>query len=279
MRGQWLRAARVVHPFPTAANGLAVVLFAVIATHGTPPPGTTARLVATILLIQCAIGAANDAVDVDLDRATKPWKPIPSGAIGRGGAWTVAALAALTAAVLAALSGPGAWLLAMAGLACGLAYDLRLKRSAWSAVPYMLALPLLPLWVWVALGRYRPALLWVYPLGALLGISLYLGNTAPDIAGDSSVGVRGAAHRLGERNAVRLSWVAFALAIAGGAALAPVVGLDEQLVLPIAAAAAALLVLAIVVARSWRPEALLRGWGVQIVATLLFAVGWLAALP
>jgi len=43
----------------------------------------------------------------------------------------------------------------MAGMACGLAYDLGLKRTRFSVVPYLIALPLLPLWVWTALGRFH----------------------------------------------------------------------------------------------------------------------------
>jgi len=50
-----------------------------------------------------------------------------------------AALFALAGCALAATFGPIAWALAVAGLACGLAYDVKLKRTRFGVVPYLLA--------------------------------------------------------------------------------------------------------------------------------------------
>lgn len=274
-----LRAARVIHPFPTLANVVAVALFAAVASHGAPPAGALLRLLLVMLLIQSAIGAANDAADAELDRASKPWKPIVCGALTRSGAWAIAGIAAAGAALLAATFGPAAWLAAMGGLACGLAYDLGLKRTAFSVVPYLIALPLLPLWVWIALDRYSAGLLWEYPLGILIGLSLYLGNTAPDIADDLAGGVRGAAHRLGPRRAQIGSWLALGGAIALGVALAPLAGYRLRLVLPAGAAAALCVVGAIAVSRDGSRAALLRAWALLIAGGLVFGLGWLAAAP
>lgn len=274
------RAARVIHPFPTLANVLATGLFALIAAHGRPPAGRTALLLATMFCIQCAIGATNDARDVELDRASKPWKPIVAGALGRGSAWVIAGTAAIAACLLATRFGPAGWALALAGLACGLAYDLGLKRSRFSVVTYLIALPLLPLWVWVALDRFSAGLLWEYPLGALIGVSLYLGNTAPDIAADAAAGVAGAAHRLGLRRTLLGAWGALALAIGAGLGLAPVAGYELRLVA--AGGGVGLLCLAAAVALSLRGggrEALLRAWALLIAGGLAFGLGWLAAAP
>ena len=79
----------------------------------------------------------------------------------------------------------------MLGMACGLAYDVRLKRTVFSAVPFMIAIPTLPLWVWVTLGEWHAALWWLLPLGALIGLALHLANTLPDIDDDAAHGVRG----------------------------------------------------------------------------------------
>jgi len=78
----------------------------------------------------------------------------------------------LAAALLAAGFGRVAWLLAMGGLTCGLLYDLWLKRTPASALPYVVGLPLLPLWVWVATSRFCSAFYAVIPLGLLLGLAL-----------------------------------------------------------------------------------------------------------
>ena len=276
-RVRWLRAARVIHPFPTLANALAVCLFAAVAVRAAPPIGPTARLVLAMLLLQCAIGAANDVADADLDRATKPQKPIASGALSTQQAWLIALVCALVGLALAATFGLTSWLLALAGLSCGLAYDLRLKRTAWSVVPYLIALPLLPLWVWVSLGRFRAGLLAEYPLGVLIGFALYLGNTAPDIAADSAAGVRGAAHRLGLLRTLRLAWTAQAAAILLGTAFALAGNYRSIPLLPASALALLLLVIAIIVARPRTQLALVRVWGVLIASSLLFALGWLAS--
>jgi 4-hydroxybenzoate polyprenyltransferase len=276
-RRRWLRAARVIHPFPTLANVLAVCLFAGIAEGGVPPAGATTRLAASMLLLQAAIGAANDAVDADLDRASKPSKPIASGALSTRQAWAVAAVGAILGLAVAATFGTAAWLLAVAGLSCGLAYDLRLKRTAWSATPYLVALPLLPLWVWTALGRFHAGLLAEYPLGVLIGLALYLGNTAPDIAADSAAGVRGAAHRLGLRRTLRLAWSAQGAAILLGTLLALTEGYSIVVLLPASALAALLLGAAILVARPRSSELLVRAWGLLVASSLVFAAGWLAS--
>lgn len=276
---RWLRAARVTHPFPTLANGLAVVLFAAVAVRGWPPPGATARLALTMLLIQSAIGAANDAADADLDRAAKPEKPIASGALSQRQAWIITLAAAVAAAALAATFGVAAWALAMLGLACGLAYDLRLKRTAWSVVCYLVALPLLPLWVWTALGRLHAGLLWEYPLGVLIGLALYLGNTAPDIESDRQAGVRGLAHRLGVGRSLLFAWSSLAAALALGTLIGVLGSYRLTWLLPGAGAGAALLCAAIVVSRGRLPADLVRGWGLLIAASLLFALAWFAAAP
>ena len=53
------------------------------------------------------------------------------------------------AAIVASTLGPAGFALAMLGMCCGLAYDIRLKRTVFSAVPFMIAIPTLPSWVWV----------------------------------------------------------------------------------------------------------------------------------
>ncbi|MER3421242.1 MAG: ubiquinone biosynthesis protein UbiA, partial [Chloroflexota bacterium] len=77
------------------------------------------------------------------------------------------------------------------GLGAGLAYDLWLKRTPYSALAYAVALPLVPLWVWTALERFTPALLWAWPVGALLGGALHLANAVPDLEADATAGVHG----------------------------------------------------------------------------------------
>lgn len=277
---KFLRAGRVIHPFPTLANVVAIALFAVVAWHGLPPWRSLLKLSLAMLCIQSAIGAANDAFDVELDRLAKPWKPIVAGALSRRAAVVIAALTALAGSIICASLGAGAWLSGMGGLACGLAYDAGLKRTRFSVVTYVVALPLLPVWVWTALGRMTPRLLWEYPLGVLIGCALYLGNTAPDVAGDAAAGVQGAAHRLGTRGALFAGWASLALALVLGLMLSAPAGYETAKVVVAAAIAAVLLILAVAISLARpRPATMRVGWGFMIGASLVFAVGWLGSAP
>jgi 4-hydroxybenzoate polyprenyltransferase len=140
-----LRTLRIIHPFPTLPNVAATGALAVVAARGAPPPGLLARLLLVMLLAQSAIGATNDYCDRDLDAATKPWKPIPAGLVRAATARACAVALAMAACALAATLGAGGFALAALGLSCGLAYDLWLKRTPFSAVPFMIAIPTLPL--------------------------------------------------------------------------------------------------------------------------------------
>lgn len=274
------RALRIIHPFPTALNSAAVVALAMVASHGLPSIGTLLRLASTMFAIQSAIGAVNDLMDRPLDAEAKPWKPIPSGAITPAAARWVAVAAVAVASGLGATFGPAAWALSTAGLAVGLAYDLWLKRSALSGLTYAVALPLVPLWVWTALGRFAPRLLWVAPIGLLLGFALQLVNALPDMEEDAAHGVRGTAQRLGRRGALAAAWggylAAVLLALIAGLALG-----SNPWVLLVGITGALALLAAAVLAHVLRPgsASLQLGWSLLAPGAGLLAVAWLAALP
>ena len=98
-----------------------------------------------MLGLQFAIGSANDLADVEDDRAVKPYKPIPAGLVSRRAASAVCVSGAALGFMSAATVGPGAVILGAVGLADGLLYDLRLKRTplAWTA--FAAGVGLLPL--------------------------------------------------------------------------------------------------------------------------------------
>jgi 4-hydroxybenzoate polyprenyltransferase len=272
--------ARLVHPFPSLLNAIVVAAFACVAVRGWPGIERVVWLSTTMLCIQFSIGALNDWADRDLDARTKPSKPIPSRLVSPGMALVVAVLLAMTAAVLATWGGPAAWVLAMTGLGIGIAYDLGVKRTPYSALTYALALPLIPVWVWTALDVESAALFVVLPAGMLLGVSLQLANALPDAEGDAVAGVRGTLQVLGPERGRRLCWTSFALALLLCAVLAPVVHLR---LMPFALSwvAAALLLGMAVASYQWRPSrrALQLGWSLLAPAAGLLAIGWLVSLP
>lgn len=273
------RAFRLIHPFPTLLNVAATAGLAFVAAGGDPPGSVLLRMLLLMFCAQSAIGITNDLFDRELDAATKPWKPLVTGAVSPRQAQVLASgLAAATVALAATL---GAWSLTLAalGLACGLAYDVRLKRTLLSAVPFMVAIPTLPLWVWVTLGEWRQDLWWLLPLGALLGLALHLVNTLPDIEGDAAHGVRGLAHALGAPASGAVAWTSYVAAIMLSLAIAPIVGYDWRIYAPVAAFGVGCLVAGAAAFAVRRDEfALQLGFGALGIGAAVLAVGWLAAL-
>lgn len=273
-----LRVLRLLHPFPSALNAAAVVGLAFAAADGPPPWWTATRMALAMLLVQFAIGAANDVFDRELDARTKPWKPIPAGLVGvRPAAVLVATFIASAIALTATLGFPALAVLC-AGAACGLAYDAALKRSPLSALPFAVAIPLLPIWVYVALDAWEPVLWWLLPLGALLGFTIHLANTAPDIESDAANGVRGLAHRLGLRRSLIAAWTAFALALLLAAVLWPIVEPRSGIYAAALAIALCSLLAGIALYTRHGRRALELHFGLLAVASCVAAGGWLAAV-
>ena len=148
----------------------------------------TALLGAGMLPYQFSIGIANDLVDADDDRTDKPWKPLAAATIPRRGAFG-AFLTCVAGGILVTIPvGWEAWLIGVAGLGCGLTYDIWLKRTSLSWVPFSIAFPLVPVWVSVALDSWDAILWWVFPLGFALGFAIHLANQAPDVgAGETGL--------------------------------------------------------------------------------------------
>ncbi len=182
-------------------------------------------------------------------------------------------------AILSAGFGLAAWLLALAALSCGLVYDLKLSRTPWSVLPYLIALPLVPIWIWVALGRFRPLLLAALPLGALLGLSLHLANGLTYFESDARTGSGGLVQRLGFHRARGLCWGAFGLVWLLLAASLPLVPYRPAPLLIGLILAMALLIAAVAMTLLHVRAAAQAGWGLLLAGSAALALGWLAALP
>ncbi|MEX0783881.1 MAG: UbiA family prenyltransferase [Dehalococcoidia bacterium] len=239
-RGWEWGALRVLHPFPA-------ILVTAVTVAIVPFADTDAEFAVYLVLglgmlcYQFAIGVANDLVDADLDAAVKPWKPIPRGALSRRAAVVVAA--ALAGAGVLVTSGLDLvpWLVGVGGLACGLAYDVHLKRTPWSWLPWAIAFPLIPVWVYAAADAWEPRLWWAFPLGGLLALSLYFANQAPGADDERSLGVGGLAQSAGERRSRALALGLFGVAGSGAVAVLLFEGTGPAMLAAIAAGVAALL--------------------------------------
>lgn len=207
-----LAAFRIVHPFPSVLVAGLTVALALLA-GGREEWRAATQLGVAMLLYQFSIGVTNDIADEADDAINKPWKPLPRGALTRRAAVLLAGVCAGGGMVLTFSLPFDAWLVGLAGLGCGLAYDVALKRTALSWLPYSIAIPLVPVWVHLALGAWRPFLWWVLPLGALLGLSLHFANQLPDVDGDRSRGIDSAVQRAGVRRTYGVSVGALGVAM------------------------------------------------------------------
>lgn len=274
----FLRGARIVHPFPSFLNAAATVGLAFAAADGSPEAWLVTRMAVAMLFAQFAIGVANDLFDRELDATTKPWKPIPAGLLSprAATAWALALLAGALA--IAATLGWQSFLLFVLGTSCGLAYDAGLKRTLLSPLPFMVAIPILPAWVYVTMDAWEPVLWWLLPLGSLLGLSIHLANTLPDIESDAEHGLRGLAHRLGIRRSMFLSWSSFAVALILAAAIAPLVDADPRWYVPTIAIGALCLGATIVAYVARGRPALEVNFALTSIGAVMCAAGWLAAV-
>lgn len=266
---------RLVHPFPSTLD--AVVTGAIAALAGADALRVL-HLAASMLAIQAAIGAANDWADAPADATSRPSKPIPAGLVSRSSAARVAMAAGALGVGLAALLGPLPLAIAALGLAVGLAYDLRLKGTRWSWLPYTAGIPLLPVYAWVGTtGALPPAVGVLALLAVVAGAGLAVANALADLERDAGAGTETVATALGVARARRVG--AALQGVAAGGAVASVILLGGDAVGVVVTVAGALLMMA-GVAVGWRgsPAARQRAWELQGVAAGVVAAGWVAAL-
>ncbi len=209
------------HVVPIIAVLMATGAFALIAERGWPGAWTMACLLGAMLGGQLAVGAMNELVDAELDARSKPYKPIPAGLVSRRGALgMVGGGLVMMAGFSLAFSLP-AFLLCAFGNGIGIAYSLWFKRTIWSWLPYVVAIPLIPVWVWTALDEVPLRMLGVLPMAIPAVVSLQIAQSLPDVASDRAAGVRTLAVAMGEERARRWCWGLMGMSLIAAAATAP----------------------------------------------------------
>lgn len=266
---------RVVHPFPSLLD--AAVVAAIAALAGAPA-SRVALLAVAMLLLQLSIGATNDWADATADATANPAKPIPRGLVRRRSAALLAVVLAGLGLPLAGAAGAAAFAVACLGLAAGLAYDLALKGTRWSWLPYAIGIPLLPVFAWVgATGELPAPFVVLVPLAVAAGAALAIANALADLEQDRAAGTETIATALGMERARRLG--AGLLVTAATAAIATAIALGGP---PgwIAVAMAGGLVAIGGVWFGWGAgaRARQRAWEIQGLGAGLLAAGWVGAV-
>jgi 4-hydroxybenzoate polyprenyltransferase len=200
------------HPEPAFAVTALATLLAVRAGRGA---AGSAAVGLAVGLGQLSVGWCNDWVDAGRDRqAARADKPLASGRLRASTVGTAAVLALVAAAGASELSGWRAALAHQGALLAAWSYNLRLKATAVSVLPYLLAFGLLPAFITLGLPGHPFPPAWAFVGGALLGAGAHLANVLPDIEADRRAGVRGLPQRLGAAGS-RVASMALLLAASG----------------------------------------------------------------
>lgn len=146
---------------------------------------------ALIVAIIVAFGfVINDYADADLDRLTRPERPIPSGAVSRPQAAALALVLAALALGSALVAPPALRPLALLNLALTAAYSLRLKRTVLLGNLTMALLNgSILLFGSLAVGGLTPLLWAVAAMGFLFTLAQEVLYTVDDLHGDASAGI------------------------------------------------------------------------------------------
>ena len=235
------------------------------------------RIGLAMTLLQLGIGTVNDVVDAPRDAGRKAGKPIPDGLVPVAAARVLASVWFAVAVVVAVGVSATSGILALIVIGIGLAYDLRLKGTAWSWLPFAIGIPILPVFGWVGVrGTLPQPFLVLLPAAVAAGAALAIGNALVDAERDRDAGVSSIALALGPSRAWRASvallasiWVvALGSAIANGSSGPALAAIGIAGSVPMIGAVASRGASSALRERAWQAEAI----GLAVLAALWLAL-------
>jgi 4-hydroxybenzoate polyprenyltransferase len=156
-----------------------------------------------VLAGQLSIGWSNDRIDRGLDqRSGRSDKPLAETAVDVRVVDRAIAFALLVTVAGSLALGWRAGLVHLIAVGCGWAYNLGLKATVVSWLPYAVAFGSLPAIATLARPDHAAPAAWAVGAGALLGCTAHLTNALPDLVADRDYGISGFPHRIGARPAV-----------------------------------------------------------------------------
>ena len=193
----------MTHPRAVLIFATLALVTALITNKGVLPLRLGIALVLAMAAIQVAVGVFNDYCDRDLDAIAKPYRALPAGLVSPRSALAVGCLAVAIALGTAATLGTPSLLVLSLGGGMGILYSVRLKRTVLSWLPYAIAYPIVPFWVWVSLGKFRPESLQIFPVTIPFSLGIHLCNQLRDFDEDAAQGMKGLVQHLGKAVAGR----------------------------------------------------------------------------
>jgi 4-hydroxybenzoate polyprenyltransferase len=208
MMRAWLGST---HPGPS----FAVTIVTIVLSIGVGLAAWQSALLGLAMLLgQFSVGLSNDWIDAQRDIAAgRTDKPLATGAISVAAVRVSAIVTALVALALTVPLGPLPLLVHAIFIVSAWSYNLWLKTTPLSVLPYIVSFGLLPALVTLCLPAW--AAWWALGAGALLGVAAHFANVLPDLQADAATGVRGLPHRMG----ARASGIVIAVSLAAASVL------------------------------------------------------------
>jgi 4-hydroxybenzoate polyprenyltransferase len=266
------------HPIPVLFHIVAVTIFTLLAAWPHFTWNIIALVIAAHAAMQVSIAMINDYCDRNADAQSKPEKPIPRSLVHPREALVAGLLMIVIMLVLLAQLPLLALVISLCYLALGQAYNLGLKSTPFSGIVFALAMPLIPLYAFAGVGRTPPIVFWLVPAGFLLGISLNLANSLPDLEQDAAHGARTLAVVLGVRRsfAVSQTLIVVCAAMIGLLMITAIVPANPRIILPVLILACLSVVVMLRFFGPEKPVATRKTYFYLVTLTcMLLAGGWL----
>ena len=149
---------------------------------------------------QLFVGWTNDLLDSRLDAAAgRADKPLATLQVPRAQVRRAAVVGAVLVVPLSLTAGPLAGAAHLLAVVSATAYNLGLKRTPFSVLPYAIAFGLVPAFVTLGPPITHLPPLWATAAGALMGAGAHFTQSLTDIDRERRAGIRGLPQVLGER--------------------------------------------------------------------------------
>ena len=196
---KFIALAKASHAGPT----LLVITISFILANSQFSVLASLEVACAILAGQFVVGWSNDLIDFDLDaQAARSKKPLVSGELSPE-FLKRSILIAIIAALILSLIGPLGIIgtaIHLLGLLSATGYNLKLKRTILSPLPYIISFGAMPWAIYKANGINPP--LWIYLGFVLFATAFHFLNVLKDLQWDISQGILGAPQRLGRAGSI-----------------------------------------------------------------------------
>ena len=198
---------KILHPYTSIAVSIITMIFSLPLTDSY---GFISMVILglSMLSIQFSIGLTNDLLDINFDRVAKPWKPLVNGNASIKASYTILVILLIISFLSVFQFGISAIFILYFGFLLGITYNLGVKRTLFSWLPYSLAIPTVMVFARVIHENTNISfLILLYPLGLIAGPALNLSNQIPEAENAKLSGEYSLIHKLGIKTAGKISFV------------------------------------------------------------------------